>query len=160
MDPIDSLKEKFADQVLGESEHAGQRCLHVRRDRVLDILRTLRDELHFDYLADVTALDYLNAGMPERFCVVYNLYSFKTRERTRLKAFVPENDPSIDSASELWKAAPWGEREVYDLYGISFRNHPDLKRILLPDSYTGHPLRKDYPLQGRGERSNFEKYVP
>ncbi len=160
MDPIEAVTTKFADQVLGVYEHAGQKYAHVRRGRILEILRTLRDECGFDGLTDLTAVDYLNQGMPERFSVVYNLNSFKTNTRTRVKAFVPEDDPSIDSAGPLWKAAPWAEREVYDLFGIVFRNHPDLRRILLPDGYEGHPLRKDYPLTGRGERMDFPRYVP
>jgi NADH-quinone oxidoreductase subunit C len=160
MDPIEAIQAKFPDQVLGVHEHAGQKVVDVRRDRILEILRTLRDECGFDCLADLTAVDCLNQGMPERFSVVYNLYSFKANARTRVKAFVPEEDPSIDSASGLWKAAPWAEREVYDLFGISFRNHPSLKRILLPEDYEGHPLRKDYPLTGRGERMNFPRSLP
>ena len=75
-----------------------------------------------------------------------------------VKAWVPEEDPVIDSASGLWKSAPWAEREVFDMYGIEFEGHPDLKRLMLPDYYTGHPLRKDYPLTGAGERDNFPKY--
>lgn len=160
MDPLDDLAAKFPDQVLGLHADAGQRFAHVRRDRILDLLRALRDEHGFDMLTDLTAVDYLNQGQPERFCVVYNLYSFKANARTRVKAFVPEADPAIDSAAGIWKAAPWAEREVYDLYGIVFRGHPDLKRILLPETYVGHPLRKDYPLTGRGERMDFPRYVP
>ncbi|HYE99527.1 MAG TPA: NADH-quinone oxidoreductase subunit C [Planctomycetota bacterium] len=160
MDPLDDLAARFPDQVLGLETSAGQRFANVRRDRILELLRTLRDGHGFDMLTDLTAVDYLNQGQPERFCVVYNLYSFKTNARTRVKAFVPEGDPAIDSASPLWKAAPWAEREVYDLYGIVFRGHPDLKRILLPETYVGHPLRKDYPLTGRGERMDFPRYVP
>jgi NADH-quinone oxidoreductase subunit C len=160
MDPIDLVKERYADQVLGVYEHAGQKYAHVKRDRILDLLRTLRDEAGFDCLTDLTAVDYLNQGQPERYCVVYQLYSFKDNVRTRLKAFVPEDDPAIESAAPLWKSAPWAEREVWDLFGIVFRNHPDLKRLMLPDAYEGHPLRKDYPLTGRGERMNFPRYVP
>ena len=159
-DPVERVRERFPDQVLGTAAHAGQRAVLVRRDRVLEILRMLRDEAGFDVLADLTAVDYLDRGQPERFCVVYNLHSLGTGARTRVKAFVPEADPVIDSASGLWKAAPWAEREVYDLFGIRFRGHPDLKRILLPESYEGHPLRKDYPLRGRGERGNFPRYAP
>jgi NADH-quinone oxidoreductase subunit C len=159
-DPIEKVKERFADQVLAVREHAGQRWVEVRRDRILEILRLLRDECGFDMLTDLTAVDYLNQGMPERFAVVYNLYSLQANARARVKAFVPEGDPVIDSAASLWKAAPWAEREVYDLFGIRFRGHPDLKRILLPEGYEGHPLRKDYPLTGRGERMNFPRYVP
>jgi NADH-quinone oxidoreductase subunit C len=160
MDPLERLKERFADQVLGLFEHAGQRYAHVRRDRILDLLRMLRDECGFDSLTDLSAIDYLDRGQPERFCVVYNLGAIATGARTRVKAFVPEGDPEIDSAGPLWKAAPWAEREVFDLFGIRFRGHPDLRRILLPDAYEGHPLRKDYPLRGRGERQAFPRYAP
>ncbi|HLF93820.1 MAG TPA: NADH-quinone oxidoreductase subunit C [Planctomycetota bacterium] len=159
MDPIETIKAKFADQVLGLHEHAGQKYVHVKRDRIVELLKALRDECGFDSLTDLTAVDYLNQGMPERFCVVYNLYSFKENVRTRVKAFVPEGDASIDSVSALWKSAPWAEREVYDLFGITFKGHPDLKRLVLPEGYEGHPLRKDYPLTGRGERMDFPRYV-
>jgi len=160
MDAIETVQAKFSDQMLGVHEHAGQRYAHVKRERILEILGALRDECGFDCLIDLTAVDYLNQGMPERFCVVYNLYSFKDNVRTRIKAFIPETDPAIDSAAGLWKSAPWAEREVYDLFGITFKGHPDLKRLLLPENYEGHPLRKDYPLTGRGERTNFPRYVP
>lgn len=160
MDPIETLKAKFADQVLNVGTHAGQAWADVKRDRIAEILKTLRDECGFDLLTDLTAVDYLNQGMPERFAVVYNLYSVKDNVRTRVKAWVPETDPILDSASALWKSAPWAEREVWDLMGIKFKGHPDLKRIQLPENYEGHPLRKDYPLTGRGERMNFPRYVP
>jgi len=160
MDPIETVKAKFADQVLGVGSHAGQAWLDVKRDRIVDILKTLRDEGGYDLLSDLTAVDYLNQGMPERYCVVYNLYSVKDNVRTRVKAWVPEADPLIDSVSALWRAAPWAEREVWDFFGIRFKGHPDLKRIQLPENYEGHPLRKDYPLTGRGERMNFPRYVP
>jgi len=160
MDPIETLKTKFADQVLGVGTHAGQAWVDVKRERIVDVLKTLRDECGFDLLTDLTAVDYLNQGMPERFAVVYNLYSVKENIRTRVKAWVPESDPTIDSVSALWRSAPWAEREVWDLMGIKFKGHPDLKRIQLPENYEGHPLRKDYPLTGRGERMNFPRYVP
>ena len=160
MDPIETVKAKFADQVLGVGSHAGQAWVDVKRERILDILKTVRDECGYDMLSDVTAVDYLNQGMPERFCVVYSLYSLKDNVRTRVKAWVPEGDPILDSAAALWRSAPWAEREVWDLMGIKFKGHPDLKRIQLPENYEGHPLRKDYPLTGRGERMNFPRYVP
>jgi len=160
MDPIETVKAKFADQVLGVGSHANQAWIDVKRERIVDILKTIRDECGYDMLTDLTAVDYLNQGMPERFCVVYNLYSMKDNVRTRVKAWVPEADPIIDSASALWRSAPWAEREVWDLMGIKFKGHPDLKRIQLPENYEGHPLRKDYPLTGRGERMNFPRYVP
>jgi len=160
MDPIETVKAKFADQVLSVGSHANQAWVDVKRERIVEILKTIRDECGFDMLTDLTAVDYLNQGMPERFCVVYNLYSMKDNVRTRVKAWVPEADASIDSVSSLWRAAPWAEREVWDLMGITFKGHPDLKRIQLPEGYEGHPLRKDYPLTGRGERMNFPRYVP
>ncbi len=161
MDAIDTVVATFGDQILGVGEHAGQRFVNVKRDRITDILRLLRDREGFEVLLDLTAVDYLNQGQPERFTVVYNLGSFQDpARRTRVKAWVPEGDPTIESASAIWKAAPWAEREVYDLFGIVFKNHPDLKRLLLPEAYVGHPLRKDYPLTGRGERMDFPRYVP
>ena len=104
MDPLDDLAARFPDQVLGLETSAGQRFANVRRDRILELLRALRDEHGFDMLTDLTAVDYLNQGQPERFCVVYNLLSLKDQRRTRVKAFVPEADPKIESASGLWKS--------------------------------------------------------
>lgn len=149
-------REAFGDQILGQ----GPSYLEVKRDRIHDLLKFLRDdpELRFDQLSDVCGVDYLNQGKPGRFCVVYNLYSFTTRTQFRVKAFVPEDDPTIDSASDLWRAAEWAEREAYDMVGIEFRGHPDLRRILMPFGYEGYPLRKDYPLIGRGERMDFPVY--
>ena len=158
---VEKVRERFADQILSVEQSAKQTFLHVKRDRIADILRLLRDDpdLAFDCLQDVCGLDYLNMGMPERFCVAYNLYSFKNGAHFRVKAFVPEDDPQIDTASALWRAANWAEREAFDMYGIRFRNHPDLKRILLPHEYVGYPLRKDYPVRGMGERDAFARYV-
>ncbi|HZF00066.1 MAG TPA: NADH-quinone oxidoreductase subunit C [Planctomycetota bacterium] len=160
MDPIEAVKAKYADQVLGTGTHAGQPWIDVKRDRIVDILKTLRDDVGLDMLTDLTAVDHLNQGLPERFAVVYQFYSVKDNVRARVKAWVPEADPTIDSASALYRSAPWAEREVWDLYGIKFNGHPDLKRLMLPENYEGHPLRKDYPLTGRGERMNFPRYVP
>lgn len=157
---LEKCRALFSDQILAAATSAGQHFVEVKRDRIRDLLRTLRDdpELRFDLLQDVCGVDYLNQGRPGRFCVVYNLYSFTTRTQFRVKAFVPEDDPTIDSVADLWPAAGWAERETFDLYGIEFRNHPDLRRILMPFDYEGHPLRKDYPVTGRGERMDFPKY--
>lgn len=157
---IDKLIAAIPDVVTSSGSHAGQYWVEAERGNALQLLRTLRDdpEFSFDCLMDLTAVDWLNQGMPERYCVVYNLYSFRDNTYFRVKVWVPEEDPLIDSASGLWKSAPWAEREVFDLYGIEFEGHPDLKRLLLPEYYTGHPLRKDYPLTGAGERDHFPKY--
>ncbi len=162
MDPttaVETLQQKFPEQVISAHEHAGQPFVHVKRDRIVDLLKWLRNDGGFDMLADLCGVDYLNQGMPERFCVVYNLTSTASNARFRVKAFVPEADPVIDSVSKLWKSAPWAEREAFDMFGLQFRGHPDLKRILLPESYGGRPLRKDYPLIGEGERQNFPRYT-
>ena len=156
---IEKLNQQYPEEVISTGTHAGQPWISVKRDRIHDILLALRDEYGFDMLTDLCGMDYLDQGEPERFAVVYNLYSFATNERFRIKAFLPESDPTIDSAFDIWKAAPWAEREAWDLMGIRFNNNPDLRRILLPEEYEGHPLRKDYPVRGHGERQNFPRYV-
>jgi NADH-quinone oxidoreductase subunit C len=158
---IDAIKEKFPDQVLGFKEHQGQFTLDVKRDKIVDILKSLRDDHAFVMLTDVCGLDYSKfapGGAPERFAVAYHLYSFDKNDRIRVKAWIPETDISIDSVSSLFKLANWGEREAWDMMGIKFKGHPDLRRILLPENYGAHPHRKEYPVTGLGERDNFPKY--
>jgi NADH-quinone oxidoreductase subunit C len=154
---IELVRSRFGDQLIGTGEHAGQKWVEVKRERIADVLRTLRDELGFDMLMDVTAVDWLDRGMTERFSVVYILFSLATNATFRVRAWVPEDDARIDSVCTLWKSALWGEREVWDMYGITFPGNPDLRRLLMPEGYEGFPLRKDYPLRGQGERSNFPK---
>ena len=128
----------------------------VPAGRLFDILAFLKNELGFDMLAEVTAVDYLEyEGAKDRFGVVYVLINIKSGERLILKTHVNDPDPILPSVYPLWKAADWLEREVYDMFGIKFSGHPDLRRILSPDEFTAFPLRKDYPLKGRGERHNF-----
>jgi NADH-quinone oxidoreductase subunit C len=155
------FRERFATEVLAVEEFRGQIAISVKSARAAEMLRSLRDdaECPFDMLTDLAAVDYLKLDSFERFAVVYQLTSLLRNERLRVKAYVSEAKPEIESVSALWGDADWLEREVWDLYGIRFLNHPDLRRILMPDAYEGHPLRKDYPLRGRGERSNFPKYV-
>ena len=123
-------------------------------------LKILRGDFGFSVLVDLTALDLSGSTgeHPERFCVVYHLRHGADGARLRLKAWVSEEEPEIASVVKLWPGADWPEREVFDMFGIRFRGHPNLVRILTPDTYTGHPLRKDYPLRGRGERDDFPKY--
>jgi NADH-quinone oxidoreductase subunit C len=116
---------------------------------VVDVLRGLRDDAatRFDRLTDLTAVDYL--GRSPRFEVVYQLHSLAHRHRLRVKTGVPEDDATVPTVSGLWTAALWAEREVFDLFGIRFDGHPDLRRILLYPEFVGHPLRKDYELGRR-----------
>ncbi len=155
MDPLQIAKmveEKFSGQVLATAAYAGQVAVSVKKDMIRDICLYLKDEpsLKMDLLADLTAVDYStypgNTGL--RFEVVYNLISTEFHHRIRLKARVPEEDPRIDTVSLIWHTANWHERETFDLMGITFDGHPDLRRILLPEDWEGHPLRKEYPLKG------------
>jgi NADH-quinone oxidoreductase subunit C len=120
------------------------------------ILSALRDEAGFDMLFELTAVDYLEyPGARDRFGVVYGLLAVESGERLIVKTHLNEPDLTLPSVTFLWDSANWMEREVYDMYGILFEGHPNLKRLLLPQEYTSFPLRKDYPVKGRGERHNF-----
>lgn len=113
----------------------------------MDTFRLLKEDGQTDlnFLTDMTAVDYLAKKEP-RFEVVYHLTSLRTKQRLRVKVPVPETDPEVESLTPLWKGADWLEREVWDLFGIRFRGHPNLKRVLLYEEFQGHPLRKDYPV--------------
>ena len=147
MSAVERLQEKFPGEIVEVGESAGQTFVVVKREKILDILRFLHQsgDLLFDHLADLTAVDWLKKKTP-RFEVVYNLYSIRHREYLRVKAQVPEEDPRIASVTPIWKVANWFEREVYDMFGIVFEGHPDLRRLLMPEDWEGFPLRKDYPL--------------
>lgn len=130
--------------------------LTVTVDRVYAALESLKDHGGFDLLVDITAVDYLHyPDAKDRYAVVYCLNNTTTGERVVVKTFVNDPDPTVPSAYPLWRGADWMEREVFDMYGITFAEHPDLRRILMPDGFVGYPLRKDYPLRGYGERHNF-----
>ena len=163
-DDAAQLQTAIEGAVLDTEDFRGQETVVVDPEKVLDVLRHLRDDpaMAYNMLLDVTSVDYSQwpEPVPGRFAVVYHLWSMARKKRIRVKAFLPEDRPRIDSAAGLFPLADWGEREVYDLMGIRFDGHPDLRRILLPETYEGHPLRKEYPLEGRGERDNFEKYDP
>jgi NADH-quinone oxidoreductase subunit C len=119
-------------------------------------MRLLRDDLRFDLLVDVTGVDYLTyRDAANRFGLAYLLASTDTNERLTIRVFLNEPYLAVPSMVGLWKGADWLEREVFDMFGIVFDGHPDLRRILMPEEFTAFPLRKDYPLQGRGERHNF-----
>ena len=156
------LQGRFSDQMAEVCCFRGDEAVTTKRDGLLDILTFLRDDpdLSYDYLVDVTAVDWLRKDRRDRFDVVYHLYSHRHNRRVRLKAPVNERDPSLPSATRIWRGAEWPEREVYDMFGIRFGEHPDLRRILMPVDFEGHPLRKDYPLEGRGERDRIGRTDP
>jgi NADH-quinone oxidoreductase subunit C len=156
MSTEDVLKSKFASDELTFSQFRDNRRVTVPAGRLLAVLSLLKSELGFDMLVEITAVDYLEyEGATDRFGLVYVLLSTTTGERLVVKTFVNDPDPTLPSMFPLWKSADWLEREVYDMFGIKFAGHPDLRRILSPDEFTAFPLRKDYPLKGRGERHNF-----
>jgi NADH-quinone oxidoreductase subunit C len=163
------VKAAFPEVKFLAAEFRGDTTLVVPRADLHRVLRYLRDDpqCDYDFLSDVTAVDYLGypAATPGRFAVVHVLVSTATDRRLIVKTYLDpsidtsgiEPDPTleVDSACDIWPGAEWPEREVYDMFGIRFRNHPDLRRILLWKDYPGHPLRKDYPLRGRGERETY-----
>ena len=158
---IDALRQAFPGAAFEAGTATDMPTVIVERDRIVDVCRHLRDDpaLQFALLVEVTAVDRLPAE--PRFEVVYHLRSMATGERLRVKAEVADTDdgtePSIQTVCDLWKSANWMEREVFDMFGIRFEGHPDLRRILMPEEFAAFPLRKDYPLRGRGERHNFPR---
>lgn len=162
MEPLqiaNAIKEKFPDDVLSVNEFSGQATVTLKKDHIADICLWLQQEpdMQFDYLRDLTGLDYMKKK-PIRFEVVYHLYSIKHSHMIRLKAQVTEDDCSIQTVTNLWQTADWHERECYDMYGIRFINHPDLRRILLPEDWKGYPLRKDYPIKGPGMDEEWDGF--
>lgn len=147
---IQALSVRFPSEVDGAYCTAGgDDCAFVRKGAIVDVCRFLKTEpsLAFDMAPYVTAVDYL--GREPRFEVVYNLVSTVLRHRVRLRVKVSEGDLELPSVTGVWRGADWFERYCFDMYGIRFTGHPDLRRLLLYDEFVGHPLRKDYPLRGR-----------
>ena len=157
MSPVVSkIEATMPEALISHHERLGELTLLARRERIGDLLRLLHDdpELSFDHITDITSVDFPNEE--PRFEVVYQLYSISKNHRIRVKARVPEDDCTIDSATSIWKGANFLEREVYDMMGIVFNHHPDLRRILMTEDYNeGYPLRKDFPVEGKGWRDNF-----
>lgn len=148
---IARLREEFGDAVLDEGEFRGQVWAVIQPSRIVEVCTFLRDDESFlcDYLRDVTAVDNMAyAPEDERFEVVYQVYSLPYRGLLRLKVRLPEENPEVDSVVPVWAAADWLERETFDMYGVVFRGHPDLRRILMPESYRYYPQRKDFPIEG------------
>jgi len=157
---LDALRSKYPEDILQTSEFRDNRRLILpgatAERYVFDLLKTFKEQHGFDMLCDLGGIDYLNyPDAQDRYAVVYALTNTQSGERVFVKAFTNDPEPSLPSVTPLWMGTDWMEREVYDLFGIQFPGHPDLRRILLPSEFTSHPLRKDYPLRGYGERHNF-----
>lgn len=147
---VEKLKARLPEGVIQVEEFGGYTAVSVRAAALVEACRLLRDdpELRFDLLIFVTAVDYSQMGKHPRFWTVYNLYSMPFQRRLFLKVPLDSDPPVCPSVADIWPAANWHEREVYDLMGVTFQGHSDLRRILLPEDWVGHPLRKDYPLGG------------
>lgn len=154
---IDAARWLGDELVDGPIEMREQFTIVVSLRRSHAFLQHLRDELGFEMLTDITAIDTLKleGNHPERFAVMWTVSNLEQEAQLRVRAYVDEDDPICPTASDLWPAANWPEREVYDMYGLEFSGHPNLIRLLCPQEFSGFPLRKDYPLRGRGERDNF-----
>lgn len=147
--PLPELKklveQQLGDRLLQVSDAVSQLAITIDRKHLLPIMQEFAAG-HFNFLMDVTAVDYLQQNRKPRFEVVYHLFHTETFNRIRVKVPVPEENPEVASLYPIWKAANFLEREVWDMYGIKFDGHPDLRRILLYEEFVGYPLRKDYPI--------------
>lgn len=157
----DHLQRRFGETIQRVSDDLGDLTLWVDRGRVHDVLAHCKNdpELSFEFCMDVTAVDYLPLGGIPRFSVVYHLYSLSSGKRVRIKTGVPEDDPVVPTATDVWKSSDWFEREVYDMFGIRFEGHPNMKRILCHQDFVGHALRKDYPADLRWKNARPDDLV-
>jgi NADH-quinone oxidoreductase subunit C len=156
---LDVLNAKFPGAFTTSAFRDNQRVMisaHKAFEIIFPLLKCLKEECGFEMLAELGGIDYLNyPNATDRYAVVYGLTNLKSGERVFVKAYTNDPDPELPSVVSLWKGADWMEREVFDMYGVVFTGHPDLRRILLPHEFAAFPLRKDYPLRGYGERHNF-----
>ncbi len=145
---VGRLRGRFGDAIIGLVTFRGETTILVERGGIIDILNFLRydPDLDFNYLAAIQCCDWV--GHAPRFEVSYHLLSMARRDRIRVKIGVPETDLTVPSATAIWRTANWFEREIWDMFGLVFTGHPDLRRILMPDDWEGHPLRRDEPIGG------------
>jgi NADH-quinone oxidoreductase subunit C len=153
---VQLLKQEFGADAFTTSEFRDNRRVIVPAEQLFEFMKVLKEQCGFDLLAELGGIDYLHyPDARDRYGIVYSLVNTTTGLRILVKTHVNDPEPSVASVVPLWNGANWMEREVYDMYGIVFTGHPDLRRILMPEEFTQFPLRKDYPLRGRGERHNF-----
>ncbi len=143
---LGSLGKLFGKKIVTKTEFRGETTFTIAREDLREVAKFCRDELSFDFLVDISSVD--NFGEEPRFEVVYELYSMTLSIHLRLKLRVSEDDATVETVSDIWPAANWHEREIYDMMGLRFTNHPDLRRILMWDGYPYFPLRKEFPLEG------------
>ena len=156
MTPLEKVQERFKDEIIATHAFRGDETAVIRPSALRSVARFLKDEpeLDFNFLMDATAVDYLffaggRIQKEFRFEVVYHFYSLKHNQRLRVKVPLDEKDPEVDTLCDLWPSANWYEREIWDMFGIRFKDHPNLKRMLMYEEFQGHALRKDYPFNKR-----------
>lgn len=142
----DQLSEKFTDKLIEVYQSSGNTYFRVEADAISEISKFLKEELHYSYLLDVIGTDRYTSE--ERFEVIYAIMNLRVQQRIFIKVRVEEEEPVLDSVSSVWTSANWNEREVFDMFGIRFNNHPDLRRVFLPEDFDYFPLRKEFPLLG------------
>jgi NADH-quinone oxidoreductase subunit C len=146
-DLVTSFEQLFADKVQKKTEFRGETTFEIAAEDLPLVAKFCRDDLSFDYLLDITSVD--NFGEEPRFEIVYELYSMTLAVHLRIKVRVSEEDAVVPTVSHIWPTANWHEREIYDMMGLRFEGHPDLRRILMWDGYPFFPLRKEFPLEGK-----------
>ncbi|MCL4106370.1 UNVERIFIED_CONTAM: hypothetical protein GTU68_003531 [Idotea baltica] len=143
---ITQYQEKFNDVIVATGDYAGEITLEIKAEACHEVLKSLKEVFGFNYLSDITAIDYYSDEL--RFGVSYNLVSLTNKSRLRVTCRVEEDNPTVDSAIDIWPSANWYEREAWDMMGIRFNNHPDQRRMFMPEDFEYHPLRKEFPLIG------------
>lgn len=145
---LQRLRDTFGSAIEESSEFRGELTVIVAKERIVEVCKFLKEQpdLRFDLLSDLCGIDMYTPV--RRFGVVYNLLSIGRKHRIRLKTFCEEQDPTVPSVTDVWRTANWHERETYDMLGIQFAGHPDLRRMYMPEAFEHHPLRKDFPLMG------------
>ena len=149
IDPVEAVKKAYPQAVEDVVEYAGETTLILNPDYLPVVARFVRDSsgLVYNFLSDISAVDYYpDYNRPGRFGVSYHLLSMLYKRRLRLKVYLPEEEPAVETVTTVWPGANWPEREVMDMMGIDFKGHPDKRRILMPEDWNGHPHRRDYPL--------------
>lgn len=151
MGALQIVQENFPQEIILTHSFRGDDTIIIKPESLRVIAQFLKEtpDLDFNFLMDVTAVDYLQMGKKPRFEVVYHFYSLRQNQRLRVKVGVEEKNPEVETLCDFWPSANWYEREVWDMFGIKFKGHPNLKRILMYEEFKGHPLRKDYPFDKR-----------
>jgi NADH-quinone oxidoreductase subunit C len=145
---VEKVKKKFSESVEEISDFRDDLCIAIKKDQIVNLGRFLKEDpdLQFIMCKDVTAIDW--ATRKKRFTAVYHIYSFKLNYTLRIKSNIDDDPPTIETVSSIWQSANWYERETWDMYGIKFVNHPDLRRMYMPEGFEHHPLKKDFPVLG------------